>query len=508
MVDRHESFYPILFQDRDDLARRPENPERSGLMLSTRLDTHQKAVQINLDNTKYGTFAEIGAGQEVARWFFRVGGAAGTIAKSISAYDMTVSDAIYGAGGRYVSRQRLETMLDYEFRSMVDHLATKRGESTRFFVFADTVAAKSYTRKENYHGWMGIRFQATPGAEPSQIILHASLLDRETVLQQEATGILGVNLIHSALYVPGPVELVQALLDDLSADRLEVDLVEFSGPAFEHVDNRLMSLELVHCGLSNAAMFTPKGKVVQPAEAFHKRPVLLLRGSFRPVTNVTVDMLNGASKQFAEEEGNAHDDILVVTELTLNNLMMDNLIDNRDFLDRVDLLRTLGHPVLITNFGEFYRLANYLQRQTSKRIGLAMGVPTLRELFQEKYYTDLDGGILESFGRLFKNDLAVYAYPELDGETGAIVSASDLKVALHLQHLYAFLVENHHIQPIHAYHEDYLAIHSHDVYRRMQQGDPTWVHEVPPNVAFMICQNHMLGYDPEVFESASPSQMP
>ncbi len=470
-------------------------------MLSTRLDTHQKAVQINLDNTKYGTFAEIGAGQEVARWFFRVGGAAGTIAKSISAYDMTVSDAIYGAGGRYVSRQRLETMLDTEFRSMTDHLATKRGENTRFFVFADTVAAKSYTRKENYHGWMGIRFQAAPGSEPSQILLHASLLDRETILQQEATGILGVNLIHSALYETGPVEQVKQLLDDLSSVRIEVDLIEFSGPAFAHVDNRLMSLELVHCGLSSAAMFTPKGKVVQAAEAFHKRPVLLLRGSFRPVTNVTVDMLNGAGAQFAAEPGNLHEDVLVVTEMTLNNLLKDNEIDNRDFLDRVDILRTLGHPVLISNFGEFYRLANYLQRQTSKLIGLAMGVPTLRELFQEKYYTDLAGGILESFGRLFKNDLRVYAYPELDPETGTVITAPSLRVAPKLQHLYAFLVESGHIQPIDAYHDEYLTIHSHDVFRRMHEGDPTWVHEVPPGVALLICQSHLLGYDPETSES-------
>ena len=469
-------------------------------MLSTRLDTHQKAVQINLDNTKYGTFAEIGAGQEVARWFFRVGGAAGTIAKSISAYDMTVSDAIYGPSGRYVSRQRLETMLEYEFRSMAEHLATKRGESTRFFVFADTVAAKSYTRKENYHGWMGMRFQSRPGSAPSQILLHVSLLDRETVLQQEATGILGVNLIHSALYEPGPVSLVKQLLDDLSSERIEVDLIEFSGPDFAHVDNRLMSLELVHCGLSSAAMFTPKGKVVQPAEAFHKRPILLLRGSFRPVTNVTVDLLNGALAQFAAEPVNQNEDVLVVTEMTLNNLLEGDAIDNRDFLDRVDILRTLGHPVLISNFGEFYRLANYLQRQTSKAIGLAMGVPTLREIFQEKYYADLAGGILESFGRLFKNDLKIYAYPQLDLESGAVVTASDLRVAPKLQHLYAFLVENQHIQPIHKFHEEYLNIFSHDVFRRMHDGDPMWVHEVPPGVALLICQHHLLGYDPEKSE--------
>ena len=240
--------------------------------------------------------------------------------------------------------------------------------------------------------------------------------------------------------------------------------------------------------------------MVQPAEAFHKRPVLLLRGSFRPVTNVTVDMLNGASAQFAAEPANKDEHILVVTEMTLKNLMEGDSIDNRDFLDRVDILRTLGHPVLITNYGEYFRLANYLQRQTSNLIGLAMGVPTLREIFHEKYYTDLAGGILESFGRMFKNDLKLYAYPELDSSTGTIVTAADLRVAPKLQHLYAYLVESQHIKPIHRYHEEYLSIHSHDVFKRMHDGDPMWVHEVPPGVALLICQNHLLGYDPEKAE--------
>ncbi len=395
-----------------------------------RLDTHQKALQVNLDNTKYGTFAEIGAGQEVARWFFRVGGAAGTIAKSISAYDMTVSDAIYGPSPRYVSRSRLETMLEYEFRLLTERLAVKRGENTRFFAYADTVAAKSFTRQDDSNGWMGIRFQAQPGAEPSQIILHVSLLDRENLLQQEAIGILGVNLIHAALYeTGGSVALIRTLLDDLSTERVEVDLIEFSGPAFAQVDNRLMSLELVHCGLSSAAMFTADGKVVQPAEAFYKKPILLIRGSFRPVTNVTVDMLNCSLAQFVQEPANAGEQVMVVTEMTLNNLLTGDAIDNRDFLDRVDILGTLGRPVLITNFGEFYRLANYLQRKTTKLIGLVMGVPTLREIFEEKYYTHLAGGILESFGRLFKNDLKVYAYPFRDANTKAIITAGNLRVA-------------------------------------------------------------------------------
>jgi hypothetical protein len=469
-------------------------------MQPARLDTQQKAIQINLDHSKYGTFAEIGAGQEVARWFFRVGGAAGTIAKSTSAYDMTVSDAIYGPCQRYVSRQRLETMLDLEYRSMTDHLAAKRGETTRFFVFADTVAARSFSRKkDDCHGWMGIRFQARPGSEPSQVLLHARLLDRENLAQQEATGILGVNLIHSALYEADPADLIPRLLDGLSSERVEVDLIEFSGPSFPRVDHRLMSLELVHRGLSEAAMFTAKGQVVQPAEAFYKRPILLLRGSFRPVTNVTVDMLRCSLAQFAHEPSVAGEDVLVVTEMTLNNLLEGDDINVRDFLDRVDVLRTLGRPVLITNFGEFYRLADYLRRHTTRPIGLTMGVPTLRVVFDEKYYGHLAGGILESFGRLFKSDLKVYAYPLLDVATGTILTAGNLRVAPNLQHLFNYLIENRHIEPIRDYNPDYLGIFSRDVYRRMREGDPTWVHEVPPGVGLLICQDHLMGYDPEKF---------
>jgi hypothetical protein len=478
-------------------------------MQGNRLDTHQKALRINLDNSKYGTFAEIGAGQEVARWFFRVGGASGTIAKSISAYDMTVSDAIYGACGRYVSRPRVETMLDYEFRLMSERLAPKRGENTRFFVFADTVAARSYTRRDDCHGWMGIRFQHKPNSEPSQILLHVTLLDRENLQQQEAMGVLGVNLIHAAMYeTEGPVSMVRQLLDDLTLERIEIDLIEFSGPAFDGVDNRLMSLELVHCGLSSAAMFTPSGKVIQPAEAFYKRSILLLRGSFRPVTNVTVDMLHCALAQFVQEPANEGEDVLVVNEMTLRNLVEGDVIDNRDFLDRVDILGTLGRPVMVTNFGEFYRLANYLQRHTSKMIGLVMGIPVLREIFEEKYYTHLAGGILESFGRLFKNDLKLYAYPVQDNRTGAIITAGNLRVASKLQHLYDYLYENQHIRAIRDYKHENLNIFSRDVYRRMKDGDASWVHDVPPGVALMICQRQLLGYESSRFTPTTEQAQP
>ncbi len=459
------------------------------------LDTHQKALQINLDPSKYGVFAEIGAGQEVARWFFRVGGAAGTIAKSISAYDMVISDAIYGSTERYVSRHRLKMMLDYEFRLLQERLGEKRGSNTRFFVFADTVAARSYNRKDESHGWMGIRFQTEPNAEPNQIIIHVRMLDRDNLPQQEALGIMGVNLIHGAMYrFDNPQLLVTSLIDNLTNERVEVDMIKFSGPAFAKVDNRVMSLQLVEHGLASSAMFTADGEVVQPAELLYKKAILVERGSFRPVTNVTVDMLQCAQAQFIQEPNVQGEDVIVLFEMTMKNLTTESGIDHQDFLDRVDLLGTLGKTVLISNYGEYYRLAQYLFRSTKKMVGIVMGVPSLREIFDEKYYTDLEGGILESFGRLFKNALKLYVYPLQDSATGSVVTANNLRVAPHLRHLYSYLVENHFIQSVEDYDPKCLPIFSRDVLARMKSGDQDWEGMVPPGVAAAIKERKLLGY--------------
>lgn len=265
-----------------------------------KVGTQQKALEINLDSRKYGTFAEIGAGQEVVRWFFQAGAAAGTIAKSISAYDMVVSDAIYGRAPRYVSRERLQTMLDYEYDLLLERLSEKRGAETDFFAFANTVTARSYRGNDECHGWMGVKYQATPGSEPSQIVIHVRMLDKENPAQQEALGILGVNLLHGALFhYEVPDDLLSSLLDNLSTERIEVDMVKFSGPAFQGLDHRLASLKLVQLGLSDAAMFSAAGEVLQPAEVLYKKPVLVERGSFRPVTYVNLDMLACAREQFA-----------------------------------------------------------------------------------------------------------------------------------------------------------------------------------------------------------------
>ena len=464
-------------------------------MKNENVSTHQKALQINLDQTKYGTFAEIGAGQEVARWFFRVGGASGTIAKSISAYDMIISDPIYGHSDRYVSRQRLTTMLDREFGLLQERLAAQRGDTTKFFVFADTVAAQSFTRREDWHGWMGVHFQTEPQGESSQIIMHVRMWDKENLQQQEALGVLGVNLVYGALYHHDDVDhFLKTLVDDLSLDRVEVDMIKFTGPAFKKVDNRLVTLRLVKDGLTNAAMFTADGEVVQAAEMLYKKSILVERGSFRPVTNVTLEMLSSAQAQFVQEPGVRGEPIVVLMEMTLKNLTDGGEINHQDFLDRVDILGALGKGVLISNYGAYFRLASYLFRYTKKNIGIVMGVPSLSEIFEEKYYADLEGGILESFGRLFKNELKLYVYPLRDPASGSVISARNIRVAPHLQHLYAYLVENNYIQPIRDYRPEYLPIFSRDVLNKIKSGDPAWEGMVPPQVAKIIKERKLLGY--------------
>ncbi len=470
------------------------------------LVTQQKALAINLDRRKYGTFAEIGAGQEVVRWFFQVGGAAGTIAKSISAYDMTVSDAIYGPSPRYVSRERLEMMLDREYALLLERLQEKRGAETDFFVFADTVSARNFHGTNECHGWMGIRYQANPGARPSQIVVHVRMLDKDNVSQQQALGIVGVNLIYGALYhFDSPDELMQSLLDDLSTQRIEVDMIKFSGPEFRDVDHRLMSLKLVQLGLSNAAMFSATGEVLQPSEALYKKPILVERGSFRPVTHVNVDMLHSALHQFAghvalrQGEG-AEPEVVSLMELTMRNLRSTGGeggdIDYDDFLARADVLAATGATVLISDYFEYYRLAAYLRRYTKMPIGITMGIPSLIDLFDEKYYEHLEGGILESFGKLFRNDLRLYVYPKLDAATRQLVTVQKLKVAPSLQGLYDHLTANGYIESIDFYNKDYLRIFSRDVLVKIGQGDTTWESMVPTTVADLIKDRHFFGYRP------------
>ena len=467
-----------------------------------RIGTSQKALSVNLTKSKYGTFAEIGAGQEVVRWFFQAGGASGTIAKSMSAYDMMVSDAIYGSCARYVSRQRLQTMLDYEYALMLERLDAKRGAETEFFVFADTVAARSFKGNNECHGWMGVKFQTTPRSEPNEILIHVRMLDKEHVAQQHALGILGVNLIHGAFFLhETPDVFLQSLLDSLSPERIEVDMVKFIGPAFD-VDDRLMSLKLVQLGLSDAAMFAPDGSILQPSEVLYKKPVLVERGSFRPVTNVNLDMLATAREQFMQSQKlQGEKEIVVLAEITMRNLMSTGEVDYADFLARAELLAATGQTVLISDYFEYYRLAAYLARFSKKPIGITMGIPSVRELFDEKYYEHLEGGILESFGRLFKNDLKLFVYPLKDPDTGQLINVQKLKVAPHLQRLYGHLVENDFVESLDFFNRDYLHIYSRDVLEKIRDGDESWERMVPPEVAALIKERNYFGYHAPVAQS-------
>lgn len=459
------------------------------------LDTQRKALEVNLDPGRYGSFAEIGAGQEVVRWFFQVGGAAGTVAKSISAYDMRVSDAIYGESHRYVSRERLESMLEYEHELNLARLRGSRGGDTAFFAFADTVSARSYQGTNDCHAWMGIRFQSAPGAEDSQVVIHARMLDPENAQQQQALGILGVNLVYGACFLSrDPEAVLESLLDGLSTDRIEVDMIEFSGSAFRSVDNRVMSLKLVLLGLSKAVMFAPSGEVLQPAEVLYKKPVLVQRGSFRPVTHVNVDMQRCAWREFCDEPEVKDRDAISLLEITLRNLLAEGELDLRDFLDRVDLLAAADLLVLISDYSEYHRLAAYLARLTREKIGLVLGAGTLRELFDERYYEQLDGGILEAFGRLFKHNVKLYVYPMLEAETGSLLTVETLDPGPVLGKLHEYLVAQGRMQTVEGFEREYLPIYSRDVLARIRAGDPSWQELVPERVAEAVRAQGLFGY--------------
>jgi hypothetical protein len=458
------------------------------------VETNRKALQINLDAQKYGTFAEIGAGQEVARRFFLVGGAAGTIAKTMSAYDMTFSDAIYGPADRYVSRVRLNTMLDHEYHLLLERLDKKLGGERTFFVFADTVAARSFKQHNESHGWLGVRFQTQPRSEPSQIIVHVRMLDEGNADQQEALGVVGVNLLYGAFFQSQPERLISSLQENLAPERMQIDLIIFSGPAFPEVDNRLMNLQLVSQGLTDAVMFRADGEMVQASEILHKKAILIERGSFRPVTYATNDMLEGARRQFLKQSGCSEKDLVVLMEMTLENLLAEGQLNHADFLQRVDILATLGRTVLISKFGEYYRLAGYLSRYTNKMIGLVMGVPSLHEIFDEKYYLNLEGGILEALGRMFKHGLKLYVYPIINEKTGQLVTATQTEVASNLRSLFQYLIDNRYIEEITDYQKDFLRIYPATVLAKLKAGDETWEEMVPPEVAQIIKEREFFGY--------------
>ncbi len=479
-------------------------PHRMNAIHNKDIGTKQKALAINLDPKIYGSFAEIGAGQDVAANFFKAGGSSGTIAKTMSAYDMTFSDAIYGVQQvrRYVSEQRLISMLNHEYGLLIERLAAQRGETTTFFAFSDTVTALNYHKTNEAHGWMGVRFQLEPNGVFNDVIIHVKLLDNDNNLQQQAVGILGVNLMYACFnYNTNPPVFLLSLMDDLSRDRIQIDMIRFEGPNFEKVDNRLMSLHLVKYGFSDAAVFGPDGKNLQPSEVLYKKHIVVIRGRFRPIINVHLDMLNTGVKQFMQEPDVDKANIVVVAELTLQALKERNAdlnadIDEKDFLDRVDILCSLGQTVLISNFHEYYKLVAYLSKITKLKMGVVLGYPNLEYIFEEGHYTDLQGGILESFATLFSRKVKLFIYPTL--RNNMIMNCLRFYPPAHLIDLYRYLIANNKIEDIRNYNENNLHVETDKVLQMIKHGEEGWEQYVPPEVATMIKDRCLFGFACEV----------
>jgi hypothetical protein len=459
--------------------------------------TLAKALEVNLDSCKYGSIVEIGAGQEVARNFFRAGAAAGTIAKTMSAYDMQVSDDIYGAEEtkRYVSRSRLIKMLDKEYDGVTNLLTEIRPKNTTFFSYAATVTAKSYLQKKECHGWIGIRLQLYPQAAPSEVILHVRMLDNEGSAQQEALGVLGVNLIHSVFnFFTKPKKIIESLLDNIGNERIEVDMISFSGPYFEETENRLMNLHLVHSHLTHAIMFNPKGEVQVPSELFYKQNILLIRGTFTPVTKVHQDMVRCGQQQFNEAENIDVKKTLVIAELTMASLTVGNKIDDADFLARVDMLNTQGYTVMISSFLRYFRLREYFRRYTKQQIGMILGISNLDLIFTENYYEGLDGGILEAFAKLFPDNTRIYIYPLKSLGQEKLVTVENFQPPKNLQYLYKHLVENGYLIGLKNVDEKLLNINLANILTEIQKGCGQWEKDVPEVIAETIIKKKLLGF--------------
>ncbi|WP_223671146.1 TonB-dependent receptor [Kangiella shandongensis] len=461
------------------------------------LTTEQKALAVNLNDKQYGTFVEIGAGQEVARQFFSAGAAAGTVAKTMSAYDMEVSDAIYGKAGRYVSRERLEQMLEYEYGLLHKRLDTVRPQETLYFSYAATVTAKSYSQKNECHGWIGLRLQLEPGAPASEILMHVRMLDETNREQSEALGILGVNVVYGAFnYSEEPKVFIESLLDNLvnplGQKRIEIDLIHFSGHQFEDVENRLMNLHLVRSWCCRAVMFDPEGNSEVPMSLLRKKDVLVIRGSFKPPTKVHVDMTEAAMKQFMEEEGVSNDKVCTVAEITMAELDSDIETDDASFLARVDLLNKLGYNVLISDYLRFFRLRSWMRRYTQNRIGIVLSILDFDQLFDTKYYKGLEGGILEAMGKLFSGNTNVYVYPTR--RHNQLITLDNVEVEDNVQYLLKHLTSNKLLVPVETWNDENLHISARHIATKIPLGQGDWEQQLPEEIREEIKARCMFGY--------------
>ncbi|MEW5844839.1 MAG: TonB-dependent receptor [Bacteroidota bacterium] len=461
------------------------------------LSTKRKALAVNLDPKFYGTIAEIGGGQEVARAFFQAGGASGTIAKTISAYDKVFSDYLYSEGdsGRYVCLKRLQQMLAAEYNQLIEVLESERSPEKRYFVFANTVETLNFRKDNHGHGWMGVRFELTKQREPNEVVVHVRLNENDGLLQQYTLGVLGVNLIYACFYYyNNPTQFLQSLMDNLTSDRVEITMVRMSGPDLAYVDNRLLGVQLVKNGMTSAIFFDRYGNIQEPDDMLYKKNALVLRGRFRPITYVGFDILKTSYAHFKKNALFKPDNTLQICEITLNNLLEEGELKERDFLDRVDLLNGMGQNVLISNFKEFYKLVDYFGRFKHKNLRIVMGIPTFVKVLDKSYYANLPGGLLEAVGKMFPARTKFYIYPALDRKTGKIMNINDLQLPDDVMHIYRYLKQNDLIVSLSGVNEEWLKITSDEVLNLLQHNDNRWEKMVPKYVVKTIKQKKLFGF--------------
>lgn len=461
------------------------------------LTSKTKALKINLNKNIYGTFSEIGAGQETVRHFFRAGGSSGTIAKAMSAYDKDFSDAIYGVEdhNRYVTESRLKKMLRHEIQLIEDRLDRNKHPEKIYFSYANTVATIDFSKKFKGHGWVGIQFQLDPNERYNEIVLHTRFKQSDATLQQETLGRLGVNLVYGAFYYnDNPKDLIKSLYDNIDLDEIEIDMINFSGPRFTYVDNRLMSLQLVKNGMTNAVMFDSMGKTLLPAQELYKKNILAVRGRFRPVTKINMDVYEGSQKLFFDNKRVNPEATKTIFEITLSNLKKEGKINERDFLDRADLLCSLGQNVMITNFQEYYKLVDYFGEFTNEQIGFAMGTDSIMNIFDIKYYSNLKGSILEGIGKLFSNNLKIYLYPILGEDQKTIINSDNLKLNHKVKELYKYFKQANKIIDIKEYDVSHMKIQGQDVFRKINNNEEGWEAMLPEGIAETIKFKGLFGY--------------
>ncbi|MBN1339432.1 MAG: hypothetical protein JXA03_08915 [Bacteroidales bacterium] len=468
------------------------------------LTTHRKALRINLNPEIFGTLAEIGGGQEVARNFFQAGGASGTVAKSISAYDKAFSDKLYNKNrpGRYVSEERLAKMLDTEYAELIQLLSGNKEESRRFFTFANTVETLNFKKDNQSHGWLGVRFQLTPGGAENEVILHVRLLDNDALLQQNALGILGVNLIFACFYHHEfPNTFLQSLTDNLTSDRIEITMIRMKGSEMGYVDNRLLAVQLVKNGMAKAIIFDRYGNIQEPADMLYKKNVLAFRGSFRPITYVGFDMLKTSYSIFKKDEDYEKENTLALCEMTLSNLLDEGQFDERDYLARVDILNGMGQNVMISNFREYFTLVGFFSRFRIKNLRIVIGIPAFLNVLDKKYYKNLKGGLLEALGKLFTDNMKLYVYPTVayvpvDNPTHAeyLLTSANLPLPDDLRDIYHYLLKNKKIIDIGHAKKKWLYINPRRVLQMIQKGETGWEEMVPRYIEDQIKSKKLFGY--------------